>query len=235
MEAARRYLAEFVGTFALVFIGTFVVAVGGERLDGGAATVVIAAFGHGLILMAMVYALGAVSGAHVNPAVTIGVAAVRKISVPDAAGYIIFQLLGAVVAVLLHAAILSKGATSYGLTTPAPDVSDGAAALLEAVLTFFLVTAVLTTAVSGKAPPGFHGLAIGLTLTASILAGGNLTGASLNPARTFGPAIVSGNFTSHWIYWVGPIAGGLVAALVAWALHFRDAAETAEALPEAVD
>ena len=141
MEAARRYLAEFVGTFALVFIGTFVVAVGGERLGGGAATVVIAAFGHGLILMAMVYALGAVSGAHVNPAVTIGVLAVRKISVPDAAGYIIFQLLGAVVAVLLHAAILSKGVTSYGLTTPAPDVSDGAAVLLEAVLTFFLVTA----------------------------------------------------------------------------------------------
>ena len=226
MEAARRYLAEFVGTFALVFIGTLVVAVGGERLGGGAATVVIAAFGHGLILMAMIYAVGAVSGAHVNPAITIAVLAVRKISLPDAAGYIIFQLLGAVVAVLVHAAILSKGGTSYGLTTPAPDVSDGAAVLLEAVLTFFLATAVLGAAVSGKAPSGFHGLAIGLTLAAGILAGGALTGGSLNPARTFGPAIVSGNFTSHWVYWVGPIAGGVVAALVARVLYFYKDAET---------
>ena len=226
METARRYLAEFVGTFALVFIGSMVVAVGGERLGGGAATVVIAAFGHGLILMAMIYALGAISGGHFNPAITIAVAAVRKISLPDAGGYIIFQLLGAVVAVLFHAAILSKGASSYGLTLPASDVTDGSAVLMEAVLTFFLATAVLGAAVSGKAPSGFHGLAIGLTLTAAILAGGALTGASLNPARTFGPAIVSGNFTSHWVYWVGPISGGLVAAAVAWVLYFRGRPET---------
>ena len=226
MEIARRYLADFVGTFAFVFIGSMVVAVGGERLGGGAATVVIAAFGHGLILMAMIYALGAISGAHFNPAVTIALAALRKISLPDAGGYIIFQLLGAVVAVLFHAAILTEGASSYGLTVPAPDITDGAAALLEAVLTFFLVTAVLGAAVSGKAPPGFHGLAIGLTFTAAILAGGALTGASLNPARTFGPAIVSGDFTSHWVYWVGPIAGGLVAAAVAWVLYFRYPSET---------
>jgi len=126
MEIARRYLAEFVGTFAFVFIGSMVVAVGGERLGGGAATVVIAAFGHGLILMAMIYALGAISGAHFNPAVTIALAALRKISLPDAGGYIIFQLLGAVVAVLFHAAILTEGASSYGLTVPAPDITDGA-------------------------------------------------------------------------------------------------------------
>ncbi len=226
MEAARRYLAEFIGTFALVFVGSMVVAVGAERLGGGPSTVVIAAFGHGLILMAMIYALGAVSGAHVNPAVTIALAVLRKISPPDAAGYIIFQLLGAVVAGLIHAAILVKGPTSYGLTVPAADITDGAALLVEAVLTFFLVTAVLGVAVSGRAPSGFHGLAIGLTFTAGILVGGDLTGASLNPARTFGPAIVSGDFTSHWVYWVGPIAGGLLAALVAWVLYFRDQPET---------
>ena len=222
MATVRRYVAEFIGTFALVFVGTMVVAVSGQKLGGGASNLLLIAFGHGLILMAMIYALGAISGGHFNPAITISVAALRKISLQDALGYIIAQLLGAAVAVLLHALILPQGETFYGLTLPASDISDGSALLIEAILTFFLATAVLGTAVSGKAPPGFHGLAIGLTLTVSILVGGALTGASLNPARTFGPALVSGNFSHHWVYWAGPILGSMIAAVAAWMLYFRD-------------
>jgi MIP family channel proteins len=222
MATVRRYLAEFIGTFALVFVGTMVVAVSAQKLGGTAPNLLLIAFGHGLILMAMIYALGAISGAHFNPAITIAVAALRKLSLQDALGYIIAQLVGAAIAVLLHALILNEGDTSYGLTLPAPEISDGSALLIEAILTFFLATAVIGTAVSGKAPAGFHGLAIGLTLTVSILVGGTLTGASLNPARTFGPAIVSGDFSHHWVYWAGPILGSMVAAMAAWLLYFRD-------------
>ena len=120
---------------------------------------------------------------------------------------------------LLHSWIRAEGATHYGPPRPAPGISEGQALLLEAVLTFFLVTAVVGAAVSNKGSKGFHGLAIGLTIAASWLVGGALTGAALNPALSFGPAVVALNFDSLGVYWVGPIGGGLVAALAGWIIH----------------
>ncbi len=215
----RAWLAEFVGTLTLIFIGSLSAAVAFEALDGGTGGVVLAGLAHGLILVALIYGIGAVSGCHINPAVSIALAAIGKFAWRSVPGYIVAQLAGAVVGALLHAAVRAKGATHYGLPLPGADVGAGQALLLEAVLTFFLVSVIIGAAVSGKATKGFHGLAIGLTLAASWLVGGALTGAALNPARSFGPAIVALNFDSIWIYWVGPIVGGLIAAGVGLYLH----------------
>ena len=215
----RAWLAEFVGTLTLIFVGSLSAAVAFEALDGGTGGVVLAGLAHGLILVALIYGVGAVSGCHINPAVTIALAAIGKFPLRSVPGYIVFQLLGAIVGAMLHALIRAKGATHYGLPLPAAEVGAGQAVLLEAVLTFFLVSVIVGAAVSGKATKGLHGIAIGLTLAASWLVGGALTGAALNPARSFGPAIVSLNFDSIWVYWVGPIVGGLVAAGVGLYLH----------------
>ena len=215
----RAWLAEFVGTLTLIFIGSLSAAVAFEALDGGTGGVVLAGLAHGLILVALIYGIGAVSGCHINPAVSIALAAIGKFDWRSVPGYIVAQLAGAVVGALLHAVVRAKGATHYGLPLPGADVGAGQALVLEAVLTFFLVSVIVGAAVSGKAMKGFHGLAIGLTLAASWLVGGALTGAALNPARSFGPAIVALNFDSIWIYWVGPIVGGLIAAGVGLYLH----------------
>lgn len=215
----RAWLAEFVGTLTLIFIGSLSAAVAFEALDGGTGGVVLAGLAHGLILVALIYGIGAASGCHINPAVSIALAAIGKFDWRSLPGYIVAQLAGAVVGALLHAAVRAKGATHYGLPLPAADVGAGQALLLEAVLTFFLVSVIIGAAVSGKATKGLHGLAIGLTLAASWLVGGSLTGAALNPARSFGPAIVALNFDSIWIYWVGSIVGGLIAAGVGLYLH----------------
>ena len=215
----RAGLAEFVGTLTLIFIGSLSAAVAFEALDGGTGGVVLAGLAHGLILVALIYGIGAVSGCHINPAVSIALAAIGKFDWRSVPGYIVAQLAGAVVGALLHAVVRAKGATHYGLPLPGADVGAGQALVLEAVLTFFLVSVIVGAAVSGKATKGFHGLAIGLTLAASWLVGGALTGAALNPARSFGPAIVALNFDSIWIYWVGPIVGGLIAAGVGLYLH----------------
>lgn len=215
----RAWIAEFIGTLSLIFIGSMSAAVAFEVLDGGAAGVVLAGLAHGLIVLAMVYALGAVSGCHINPAVTIALTAIGKFPIRAALWFISAQLGGAVVGALLHSWIRAKGTTQYGLPLPGNGATEAQALLLEAVLTFFLVTVVVGTAVSSKASRGFHGLAIGLTILASWLVGGALTGAALNPARSFGPMLVSLNFDSWWVYWVGPIAGGLVAALAGSFIH----------------
>ncbi len=215
----RAWLAEFVGTLSLVFVGSMSAAVAFETLDGGAAGVVMAALAHGLILTALIYALGAVSGCHINPAVTIALAAIGKFPLRLAPGYIVAQLAGAVVGAGLHAWIRAEGATQYGLPLPAAGVTDGQALLIEAALTFLLVSAIVGSAVSSKAAQGFHGLTIGLTLAASWLVGGALTGAALNPARSFGPAVAALNFDSLWVYWLGPILGALLGAVVSAVIH----------------
>ncbi|MFQ6010796.1 MAG: MIP/aquaporin family protein, partial [Nitrososphaerales archaeon] len=134
------------------------------------------------------------------------------------AGYVVVQLLGAGLAASVHRLFLPEAgaATMYGLTLPSAAIGESQMLTfaIEATLTFFLVFSIFGTVVSGKAPQGFHGIAIGFTLVTAILVGGPLTGASLNPARTFGPAIVAMNFTAHWAYWLGPIVGALLAALL---------------------
>ena len=215
----RNYVAEFIGTLALIFVGSMAAAVAFESLGGvDSAGVVVGALAHGLILVVLVYAIGSISGCHINHAVTIALAALRKISITDAVLYIVFQLVGAIVGSVLHMLVRAQGDTNLGLPTISSSIGDGSGLLLEAIVTFLLVTVIIATAVAGKGPAGFHGLAIGLTLGASWLIAGSLTGAALNPARHFGPAIVTGEFGSIWVYWVGPIAGALVAAVVGWYL-----------------
>lgn len=196
----KVYLAELIGTFALTMVGA-----GAGAQDAGLMAVALA---HGLTLLTMVYVFGPISGAHVNPAVTLGLAYAKKIEWKDAVFYWIAQVLGAVLAAAFLVLVLgdiSAGATTF-------DGNPLIAVLLEAVLTFFLVNAVFQAAVKGSA--GKHaGLVIGLTLTAMILVGGPVTGASLNPARTFGPALFTGTLGQFWVYVVGPAVGGILAAL----------------------
>jgi aquaporin Z len=201
--------AEFVGTFALVFVGAGAAAV-------GVAGVVGVALAHGLILMVLVYAFGSLSGAHVNPAVTFGLWLRSELDLRQAAGYWVAQLLGGAVAGFALLFVLGGPSNNLGATLLADGVSPVQGLVLEAILTFFLVTSVLRSAVRGLAGNA-AGAAIGLTLAASILIGGPLTGASLNPARTFGPALAAGQFADIWLYFVGPLlGGGLAAAVDGW-------------------
>ncbi|MEO8608941.1 MAG: aquaporin [Chloroflexota bacterium] len=204
-ETLRSGLAELIGTFILVFVGGFAVA--------SAQGVAVAALAHGLILVAIIYMYGHISGAHVNPAVTAGLLVGGKISIIKAVVYWVAQFAGAIIAaVVLN--ILVPGAAAAGqtigsLTTSAP----WSAALFEAIMTFFLVSTVYQAAVYGKVG-NVAGIAIGFTLAGSILAGGTYTGASLNPARTLGPALVAGDLSYAVPYLVGIFAGGVIAGLV---------------------
>jgi MIP family channel proteins len=199
----KSYIAEFVGTFALVFFGA-----GAVVADIGIVGVALA---HGLVLMCMVYAIGHISGCHINPAVTIGMWVTKKIDGGKAFGYIVFQLFGGLVATYFLAVIFAT--TSVGATTLASGVSYGQGILLEAIMTFFLVFIIFGVAVDKRAPKEMFGVAIGFALAFSILMGGTLTGASLNPARSFGPALVSGMWLNHSLYWIGPIIGGTISAV----------------------
>jgi MIP family channel proteins len=204
-DTIRSGLAELIGTFILVFVGGFAVASG----QG----VVVAALGHGLILVAIIYMYGHISGAHVNPAVTLGLLVGRKIDVTKAVIYWIAQFAGGIIAaVVLN--ILVPGAAAAGQTTGSLTAgSPWSAALFEAILTFFLVSTVYQAAVYGKVG-NVAGIAIGFTLAGSILAGGTYTGASLNPARTLGPALVAGDLSYAVPYLIGIFAGGIIAGLV---------------------
>lgn len=208
-------LAELIGTFALVFIGAGAGALGIGGLLG-------VAFAHGLVVVGFAYSYGRVSGTHINPAVTFGVWLTGLIETKRAAAYWGAQLLGGLLAGFALAAVLGGTETGLGATVLARGLEAGGAVIdisplqgvvLEALLTFFLVNAVLNAGVHGAATP-VAGLAIGLTLVFCILMGGPLTGASLNPARTLGPAVAAGIYDDFWVYWVGPLAGGAVAGLL---------------------
>lgn len=208
----RPAVAEFIGTFLLTFIGAGTGAMAGTSGGG----IVAVALAHGVALMVVVYALGPISGAHVNPAVTLGLALTGKERWDRAAFYLVAQLIGAAVAGFLLAYLLGPsgdvaglGATVGSLTTADPLKTI----VLEAVLTFFLVLAVYSSGVRNN-NGNMAGVAIGFVLTMDILMGGALTGASMNPARTFGPALATGHFEYLWMYIVGPIVGGALAALV---------------------
>jgi aquaporin Z len=201
---SKALIAEFVGTFALIFIGAGAGAVGKVGLVG-------VALAHGLVLMVMAAAYGDISGAHINPAVTIGLWAGRQIKSAAAVAYIVVQLLGGIAGALLLRFILGGGAGSLGATVLGSGVSPVVGLVVEAVLTFFLVNTIYQTAVRGKAG-NLAPVAIGMTLAFAILMGGPLTGASLNPARTIGPAVATGNYSDLWVYLAGPVLGGLGAA-----------------------
>src|SRR3984885_10100063 len=217
---APKLLAEFIGTFAFVFIGAGTAAVVGDGV--GLAGMVAIAFAHGLTIMAFAFAYGSVSGGHMNPAVTVGVLAARAMRIGEAIGYIISQLIGGIAGALLLRTVL--GGTETGLGTPALahnlalgamslTITPAAGFMIEALLGFFLVTIVLSTAVAGRAG-SLAPLAIGMTLTLNILMGGALTGAPFNPARALGPMVATANFSNAWLYVTAPIAGAVVAAIL---------------------
>lgn len=205
----KPFLAELVGTFTLVFIG----AGAGALASANGGGIVAVALAHGLALMVVIYAWGSISGAHVNPAVTFALALTGKTSWGEAVQYWVAQLVGAGAAGFALLFALGDSAGSLGMTLPAGGISDMQAIFIEAILTFFLVTAVFGTAVAGR-NGNAAGLAIGLVLAMDILMGGALTGASMNPARSFGPALARFEFQSFWIYIVGPVLGGSAAALL---------------------
>ena len=216
-KLSSALIAEFVGTFALIFIGAGAGALGVGGLVG-------VAFAHGLVIVAFAYAYGHISGTHLNPAVTIGLWVGGQIEASRALAYIVVQLLGGIAGAMTLRVIGGGAGVDAGLgaTVLADALTIGNAivtitpatgVLVEAILTFFLVNTIFNAAVSGKAG-NMAGLTIGMTLTACILMGGPLTGASLNPARTIGPAIATGNYADLWVYLVGPVAGAVVAALL---------------------
>ncbi len=207
----KNLVVEFIGTFALIFIGAGAVAINKGGLIG-------AALAHGFVVVAFIYAYGHISGTHINPAVTLGFLIAGEIEFVAAIGYWIVQFLGGILgAVLLNTVLPNPG--DLGVTILTTEANGGAftvtatqGLIVEIILTFFLVNTIFSTAVSGKAEH-FAGLAIGLALIFCILMGGPLTRASLNPARTLGPAIVSGNYADIWLYFVGPFVGAILAAL----------------------
>jgi MIP family channel proteins len=206
----KQCVAELIGTFALIFIG-----VGAINANPGLLGVALA---HGLTIAVMVSATAGISGGHLNPAVTLGLLVGRQIDSRKAIAYGISQLLGAVVAGILLVNLLGNavhsGAEAVAAGTPDLDgIGVVKGTLIEAVLTFFLVFVVYGTAVDPRAPK-IGGLAIGLTVALDILFGGPLTGAAMNPARTFGPAVASAHWNNHLVYWVGPMLGGAAAGLI---------------------
>ena len=210
----RRSIAESLGTFALVFIGTGAVAAKFYP-DAGFGILGIAV-AHAMVLSVMVTATMNISGGHLNPAVTLGLLTVRRVDLRTAGAYIVAQLVGAVLASLMIKAIFPIGVTKpMGLGTPAiaNSILFGQAVAVEAVLTFFLVSAVFGTVVNPDAPK-VGGFGVGLVLLFDILVGGPLTGASMNPARSFGPALATGIWDAHWAYWAGPITGALLAVVL---------------------
>jgi MIP family channel proteins len=212
----RRGLAEFVGVFALVFVGVGSIVFSGGQLVG-------IALAHGLVIAVMASAVGHISGGHFNPAVTFGFVVTRRIELPLAAVYWFAQLLAATVASLALTYVFPN---AVNLDSGVPQVNEavglGPGVLAEAIFTFFLVWVVFATAADpGGAFKSIAGLAIGLTITFDILAGGPLTGAAMNPARAFGPELVQGIWSDWWVYWVGPLAGGGVAALAYEFVYLR--------------
>jgi MIP family channel proteins len=208
------YLAEFIGTAILV------VAICAFISRSAPVPVDLLSIGlvHAIALMAIVYTIGQISGAHVNPAVTLALLMIRKISPRDAVGYLGSQFAGGLVGALLARMFYSTrgGIFDFGAATVSPAYLHGGsvwlALIAEAVGTFILMWAVMGTAINPEAPKGIAGVAIGGSLGLAVLLFGPATGGSFNPARWFGPALVSGTWTDGWLYVIGPILGAAAAA-----------------------
>jgi len=217
----RAVLAELIGTLLFVFVGAGTVVVvtgviGVSPLDDAAALTAIA-LAHGLAIAVVVAGTAKISGGHVNPAVTFGAVITGRLKLSTGVLYVGAQFAGAVIgALLLKAAVVGDVEGNLGahaLNLGALD-GEGAGVLVEAVLTFVLVFTVFATAIDRRGMGNLAPIAIGLAILIDHLVGVPLTGASMNPARSFGPALVADAWDNHWVYWVGPLAGGGIAALV---------------------
>lgn len=223
-EEGRKLVAEFIGTFALIFIGA------GAIIHTGGTNLVAIALAHGLAIALMVSALGHISGGLFNPALTIGLWATRRIDTLNTITYIIAQLLGAVVGALALVILfpeVMREAQNLGTPTLNSGIDFIQGIGLEGIATFFLMLAVFGTALDSRGPK-LGGFGIGLIIAMDILAIGGLTGAAMNPARAFGPALIDNTWDEHLVFWIGPIIGAVAAALVYHYL-FAEERETTDA------
>jgi len=227
----RALLAEFVATMMFVFMGTgLLVSYNKDKMDGSdlGAGLVSISLGFGIALSTMIYTVANISGGHLNPAVTIALLLIRQIEIFKALGYIACQIGGSIVGTALMYGVMPDNVTEMihmGATTLAEGVTPGEGCAIEICLTFILVFTVCATAeLSGdlKSMGRFAPLAIGYSVLVDHMIGVPFTGASMNPARSFGPAVVSGFWLNHWVYWVGPIVGGIFAAVVYHYLFILD-------------
>ncbi len=205
----RALIVEFIGPFALVFVGAgAIIATAGGNL-------VAIALAHGLAIGLLVAAAGHISGGVYNPALTIGLAIARKLSLGLVIPYIVVQLLGATAAALCLKAVFPSAAidkVSLGVPAVGPGFGTGGAFVAEVIMTFFLMFVVYGTAVDERGPRAIAALAIGLTITMDIFIGGGASGAAMNPARHFGPALIGNSWANWWLWWVAPILGAIIAA-----------------------
>lgn len=212
----QRALAEFIGTFALIFVGVLAISAVDAAAAPEPASLAGVALAHGLAIAVMVAALGAVSGGHFNPAITAGFVSTGRMPVTTGAVYWLAQLAGGTAAALLLLPMIGGEGVAAGTPAVAGPIPAGVGIVAELVGTYLLVAVVFGTAVDERAPSSVFPFAIGLTITAAILGIGPLTGGAVNPARAFGPALASGTWANQLVYWVGPLAGGVLAA---WTMH----------------
>jgi len=205
----RKYVAEIIGTFVLVFVGTGTVVIA----KGSTLTIGLA---FGLAVTIMAYSVGAISGGHFNPAVSLGMLLNKRISGKDFIGYVISQFIGAILAsAMVFDLVHELGLSTKGLgQTDFPNISVGGAFITETLVTFLFVLVILLVTSKKWGNPNFAGLVIGLTLGLMIIVALNLTGGSLNPARSFGPALFAGGsaMAHYWLYLTAPLVGAVLAA-----------------------
>ena len=218
MNAYKKYMAEFVGTFALVFIAAgsvcadfYLRQAGGQGL--GLLGISIA---FGIVVIAVIYATSYVSGSHVNPAVTVSFWITKRMEPNTAIMYILSQIAGASLAGLALKTLFPDAAKTVYLGTCvlAPGVSIARGVLMEFIISFLLIFTIYGTLVDKRASAGFAGIAVGLVVLFGAMIGGTISGGAMNPARVFGPALASGQFTHHYVWWLGPILGGIAAGFV---------------------
>lgn len=215
----RRSISEFMGTFILVFCGTGAVVT--NAYSGGAVTPMGISTVFGGIVMAIIYAFGPVSGAHINPAVTLGFAVQGTFAWKDVLPYVVSQIAGAVVASAMLLLLFPNDATSLGATLP--NIGTWQTFLFEVLLTFMLMLVILLLSTGAKETGIMAGIAIGMVVLLEALFAGPITGASMNPARSLAPALVSGNLEHIWIYLTAPTAGAILAVGI-WAAIFKEKA-----------
>lgn len=211
----KAALAESIGTFTLIFIGAGSILA--DAMTGGKVGITGIALAHGLAIAVMVSAAGHLSGGHFNPAVTAAFLIAGRQPVDRGIAYIIAQFTGASVAAFILTAVFpetTRQAVHLGTPGLGEGITAGTGIVVEAVLTFLLVFVIFGVAVDPRGSGAVAGLVIGFVIVMDILAGGALTGAAMNPARAFGPALFSNFWDGHYVYWVGPILGGAVAALI---------------------
>ena len=214
----KKYIAEFLGTFTLVFIGAGCVCADSYLVKAGSPGFGLLgiAIAFGVVVMAVAYSLGYISGAHINPAVTISMVMTRRMGVDCGLKYILSQLAGASFAGFLLRILFPEALSGalLGTCVLGSGVTVTQAILMEAVITFLLVFVVYATVIDKRANSRLAGFTIGFVVLFGVMVGGPISGGSLNPARVFGPAIASGHFANHYVWWIGPISGGAVAGYV---------------------